>query len=80
LAGETRQRCDFNEKELQMTAVILGKPNSEPLTAAKFKELTGALIRERCPRWSGETRNWKLKDDVWLNPERAEPELLKLAA
>lgn len=31
-------------------------------------------------RWSGATRNWKLKDEVWLNPERAEPELLKLAA
>lgn len=37
--------------------------------------------RQRCPeRWSGATRNWKLKDEVWLNPERAEPKLLKLAA
>ena len=37
--------------------------------------------KRRCPeRWSGATRNWKLKDEVWLNPERADPEILKLAA
>lgn len=31
-------------------------------------------------RWSGQTRNWELKDEVWLNPERLESEQLKLAA
>jgi putative transposase len=37
--------------------------------------------KQRCPeRWSGATRDWKLKDEVWLNPERADPEVLKLAA
>jgi hypothetical protein len=30
--------------------------------------------------WSGATRNWKLKDEVWFNPERAAPEISKLAA
>jgi transposase InsO family protein len=31
-------------------------------------------------RWSGQTRNWKLQDEVWLNPERSQPEQLKQAA
>jgi putative transposase len=45
------------------------------------RELVYEAAKQRCPeRWSGATRNWKLKDEVWLNPERAEPELLKLAA
>jgi putative transposase len=34
-----------------------------------------AKAKERHPeRWSGKTRNWDLKDEVWLNPERAESE------
>ncbi|MET3131617.1 hypothetical protein AAKU55_001880 [Oxalobacteraceae bacterium GrIS 1.11] len=33
----------------------------------------------RPERWSGQTRNWKLKDEVWLNPERIQPEALKQA-
>ncbi len=37
--------------------------------------------KERHPeRWSGEVRNWTLKDEVWLNPERIEPERIKQAA
>lgn len=45
------------------------------------REQVYAAAKQRCPeRWSGATRNWKLKDEVWLNPERAEPELVKLAA
>ncbi len=45
------------------------------------REQVYEAAKQRCPeRWSGATRNWKLKDEVWLNPERAEPELLKLAA
>jgi len=31
-------------------------------------------------RWSGATRNWQLKNEAWLNPEQAEPALLKLTA
>ena len=31
-------------------------------------------------RWSGQTRNWKLQDEVWLNPERSQAEQLKQAA
>jgi len=31
-------------------------------------------------RWTQQTRNWKLKDEVWLNPERIQPEELKQAA
>jgi putative transposase len=45
------------------------------------REQVYEAARQRCPeRWSGPTRNWKLKNEVWLNPERAEPELLKRAA
>jgi transposase InsO family protein len=37
--------------------------------------------RNRNPRrWSQGTRNWKLEDQVWLNPERIRPEDLKQAA
>lgn len=37
--------------------------------------------KKRCPeRWSGTTRNWVLKDEVWLNPERTQPKILKQAA
>ena len=31
-------------------------------------------------RWSGQTRNWKLRNEVWLNPERLELEAIKKAA
>ena len=42
------------------------------------REAVYAEARERNPqRWSRSTRNWKLKDEVWLNPERAKPEELK---
>jgi len=47
----------------------------------RHREQVYEAAKQRCPeRWSGATRNWKLKDEVWLNPERAEPILLKLAA
>jgi putative transposase len=37
--------------------------------------------RNRHPgRWSQNTRNWKLEDQVWLNPERIRPEILNQAA
>jgi transposase InsO family protein len=37
--------------------------------------------RNRNPqRWSRDTRDWKLEDQVWLNPERIRPEELKQAA
>lgn len=40
-----------------------------------------AVAQARRPeRWSKTTRNWQLKDEVWLNPERTQPEELRLAA
>ena len=39
-----------------------------------------AAKQRRPERWSGATRDWHLKDEVWLNPERNQPELLKQAA
>lgn len=45
------------------------------------REQVYEAAKQRCPeRWSGATRNWKLKDEVWLNPERAIPEIARLAA
>jgi len=42
------------------------------------REAVYAEARERNPRrWSRSTRNWELKDEVWLNPERMQPEELK---
>ena len=47
----------------------------------RHREQVYEAARQRRPeRWSGATRNWKLKDEVWLNPERAEPELMTQAA
>ena len=35
------------------------------------REQVYEAAKQRCPeRWSGATRNWKLKDEVWLNPPR----------
>lgn len=31
-------------------------------------------------RWTQQTRNWKLQDEVWLNPERIQTDVLKQAA
>jgi hypothetical protein len=31
-------------------------------------------------RWSGQTRNWELRDEVWLNPERSHSQQLQQAA
>ena len=37
--------------------------------------------KQRHPEcWSGAIRNWELKDEVWLNPERNQPEALLQAA
>ena len=37
--------------------------------------------RNRNPRrWTKQTRNWQLQDEVWLNPERIQTEELKQAA
>ncbi len=45
------------------------------------REKVYEAAKQRCPqRWSGATRNWDLKDEVWLNPERVQPEILKQAA
>jgi len=47
----------------------------------RHREQVYEAAKRRCPeRWSGATRNWKLKDEVWLNPERAEPGSMQLAA
>ncbi len=47
----------------------------------RHREQVYEAAKQRCPeRWSGATRNWKLKDEVWLNPERSQPEIVKQAA
>jgi hypothetical protein len=45
------------------------------------REAVYAQAKARNPqRWSGPTRNWELKDKVWLNPERMPPDELKQCA
>jgi putative transposase len=45
------------------------------------REAVYEAAKRRSPeRWSGATRNWVLKDEVWLNPERIEPKMLKQVA
>ncbi len=45
------------------------------------REQVYAAAKSRHPeRWTGPTRNWELKDEVWLNPERLESETVRRAA
>jgi len=45
------------------------------------REQVYSEAKSRNPRrWTQQTRNWKLKDEVWLNPERIQPNELKKAA
>ena len=47
----------------------------------QLREQVYEAAKQRCPeRWSGATRNWQLNSEVWLDPERADPALLELAA
>ncbi len=45
------------------------------------REQVYAAAKSRHPeRWTGPTRNWELKDEVWLNPERLESETVRRVA
>jgi putative transposase len=47
----------------------------------KQREQVYAQAKCRNPeRWSGQTRNWTISNEVWLNPERTQMEELKQAA
>jgi putative transposase len=55
--------------------------NGTAATILMQREQVYREAKRRNPqRWSQQTRNWKLKDEVWLNPERIPPEGLKQAA
>lgn len=41
----------------------------------RSREQLYAAAKSSSPRrWSGQTRNWELQDEVWLNPERSQAE------
>lgn len=44
------------------------------------EQLYAAAKSSNPRRWSGQTRNWELQDEVWLNPERSQAKQLKQAA
>ena len=44
------------------------------------KQVYEAAKEKRPERWAGATRDWELEDQVWLNPERNQPEELRKAA
>jgi putative transposase len=44
------------------------------------EQLYAAAKSSNPRRWSGQIRNWRLQDEVWLNPERSQAEQLKQAA
>lgn len=47
----------------------------------RYREHVYEAVKQRRPeRLSGATRDWELKEEVWLNPERDQPEVLKQAA
>jgi hypothetical protein len=41
-----------------------------PVILHNRETLYAAAKRSNPKRWSGTTRNWRLEDEVWLNPER----------
>jgi putative transposase len=41
------------------------------------KQVYEAAKKRRPQRWTGETRDWNLKNEVWLNPDRNQPEELQ---
>jgi putative transposase len=47
---------------------------------AKREQLYAAAKSNNPRRWSGPTRDWKLQDEVWLNPDRSRTEELQKAA
>lgn len=47
---------------------------------AHREQVYRAAMHRNPRRWSQGTRNWKLEDHVWLNPERIRPDDLKQAA
>lgn len=51
-----------------------------PEILRRREQVYEAAKQRRPERWSGATRNWNLKDEVWLNPERDHPKILKQAA
>ena len=47
----------------------------------EHREMVYQAARTRNPlRWTGKTRNWEQQEEVWLNPERVQPDELKQAA
>jgi len=47
----------------------------------RHREQVYEAAKQRHPeRWSGATRNWKLDEEIWLNPEKDQPRILKKAA
>ena len=44
------------------------------------KQVYEAAKQRHPERWTGSTRDWELKDEVWLNSERNQPEELRKAA
>ena len=44
------------------------------------KQVYEAAKQRHPERWTGETRDWNLKGEVWLNPERNQPGELQKAA
>ncbi len=47
----------------------------------RYRKQVYEAAKQRHPeRWTGSTRDWKLKGEVWLNPERNQPEKLRKSA
>lgn len=47
---------------------------------SKREQLYAAAKSRNPRRWSGQTRNWTLQNEVWLNPERSQSEKLQQTA
>jgi len=55
--------------------------SGQAIAIMKHREQVYHEAKNRHPtRWSRQVRNWKLEDEVWLNPERIRPQELKQAA
>ena len=75
----------YNHEHKRHSALKYVTPDQRHKGAApailRQRKAVYAQARARNPqRWSRSTRNWELKDEVWLNPERMQPEKLKQSA
>ena len=80
LAGADLQGQDHKHSGLKFVTPAQRHNGTAAVILTQREQVYREAKRRNPKRWSQHTRNWKLKDEVWLNSERIQPEELKQAA